>query len=292
MPDLTGLVFDIKKFAINDGPGIRTAVFLKGCPLRCLWCHNPESQGMKPELSFSPEKCIHCGWCSSVCRHSLNRDLCDGCGKCTEQCHAGAREIIGRPMPVGEVLAEVLKDRIFYENSGGGMTVTGGEPLFQPEFTAALLKAAKDEKLHNCLDTSGFGRWETLEAMLPFTDLWLYDLKESDPERHRQYTGVPLDGILENLRRVDGAGGKTILRCPIVPGLNDRFEHADGIAKIANEMRNLQEINLMPYHPLGESKLSRLGKSPGLSGEFATREQLEPFRERLAGQCSVKVAFQ
>ncbi len=288
---MDGMIFDIKKFAINDGPGIRTAVFLKGCPLRCVWCHNPESQSPLPELSFSPEKCIGCGWCSSVCPNGLDRALCTGCGKCAEKCYVGAREIIGRRMTVEDVLAEVLKDRIFYENSGGGMTVSGGEPLFQPEFTTALLEAAKKENIHNCLDTSGFAQWAKIEKMLPFVDIFLYDLKETDPERHLEYTGVPLEPILDNLREIDRRGGVTILRCPIVPGLNDRFEHADGIAEVANSLRHLSEINLMPYHPLGESKRTRLGKTSVPLGGFASREQLEPFRERLAGRCPAKVVF-
>lgn len=288
---MTGMIFDIKKFAINDGPGIRTAVFLKGCPLKCWWCHNPESQEKSPELSFSPDKCIGCGFCRSVCPNGLNRENCIHCGECTAQCYAGARELIGKEISVDEVITEVLKDRPFYKNSGGGMTISGGEPLYQPEFTAGLLAAAKKENLHTCLDTSGFASWSTVEKVLPLVDLFLYDLKETDAEKHLLYTGVPLDIILENLQKIDAAGGKTILRCPLIPSLNDRKEHAAEIARIASGLKNLQEINLMPYHPLGESKLARLGKDSRYSGDFAKQKDLEELRLLIEERVSVPVSF-
>ncbi len=284
--DIAGTVFDIKKFAIHDGPGIRTTVFLKGCPLTCLWCHNPESQDEDPEISFLPAKCIRCGYCVDICpnhSHSLTEDghffsrgNCEKCGKCSEECYAEALELIGKEMTVSEALAEVLKDQAFYETSGGGMTVSGGEPMLQFEFTKALVEAAKAEGLHVCLDTCGFAPFDKYSQLLDSVDIFLYDLKETDPEKHKEFTGVPLQLILENLKRIDGAGGKIILRCPIIPGLNDREEHFLEIAKIANGLSNIIAINIQPYHPLGSSKNARIGKEYGLDGKpFAEEEAVE-----------------
>ncbi|MGE4564382.1 MAG: glycyl-radical enzyme activating protein [Victivallaceae bacterium] len=294
---IQGMIFDIRKFSINDGPGIRTTVFLKGCPLRCWWCHNPESQRLEPELSLLPEKCVGCGFCARACPNgcfvsgAFDRTRCTSCGKCTAECHAGARELIGRPVSVEEVLAEVGKDRIFYETSGGGVTVSGGEPLFQPDFTAALLRGAKKEGFHTCLDTCGYAAWGKIEALLSDVDLLLYDLKETDPARHLEYTGVPLAPILDNLERIDDAGKELILRCPLVPGLNVRDNHADGIAAVAGKLGHLREINLMPYHPLGESKLIQIGREASFHSKFADAADLEPFRRRLGAAVSVPVTF-
>jgi len=265
-----GMVFDIQKFSIHDGPGIRTTVFLKGCPLKCLWCHNPESQQSGQEISFMPEKCIGCGWCFKNCpqkahvmedgKHVLRRELCIRCGKCTEKCYAGANTLIGKEMTVDEVIAEVLKDKPFYETSNGGMTISGGEPMAQFKFTQALLKEAKKHKLHTCLETSGFAASEKFLRIREYVDIFLFDYKESDPARHLEFTGVPLAGIISNLLELDRLGSKIILRCPVIPGCNVTPLHFEGIANLASRLSNLIEVNILPYHPLGKSKSARIGK--------------------------------
>ena len=265
---VTGTIFDIQRFSLHDGPGIRTTVFLKGCPLRCLWCHNPESQQRQREISFIAGNCIGCGWCFENCpnqahdlqngQHLLLRDRCECCGRCAEKCCTGAIEVIGREVTVEEVLAEVLRDKPFYGDDGG-MTLSGGEPMMQFGFSAALLRAARKADLHTCLDTCGFAPAGDFLELLESVDIFLYDLKDTDPQRHRQMTGVPLEPILANLKALDVAGGKTILRCPLVPGINADDLHLRGIANVANSLKNVMEINLHPYHPLGRSKTGRLG---------------------------------
>jgi pyruvate formate lyase activating enzyme len=223
-------------------------------------------------------------------KHVINRTKCNVCGKCAEKCYAQAIEIIGKETSVSEVIAEVMKDKAFYNNSGGGMTISGGEPMMQFKFTKALFKEAKKNGLHTCLDTCGFTKFENYEEILKDVDIFLYDLKDTDPVRHKEYTGVKLDLILENLQKLDDAGATIWLRCPIIPGVNADKEHMKSIAGITAKLKNLQEIDLMTYHPLGESKQERLGLEPKLnSKKFADRDECEKLRLLLETLCNVPV---
>ena len=267
---MEGLVFDIQRFSLHDGPGIRTTVFLKGCPLRCAWCHNPESQSEAMELAYYPERCVACGSCVSACPngchvlddgpgHALRRADCTVCGICAKVCHAGALSIVGRMRTVEDVMDEVMADHLFYQVSGGGMTVSGGEPMAQPAFTLALLKAAKALGLHICLDTCGFCAPEDLLLAIPHTDLFLFDLKTS-ADIHEHWTGVPLEPILRSLHALDDAGGMIRLRCPLIPGVNMTEAHLENIAGVVASLNNISGIDIVPYHPVGESKQKVIGR--------------------------------
>lgn len=266
----TGCVFNIQKFSINDGPGIRTTVFMKGCPLRCVWCHNAESHISKKEIAYSPTKCIGCRKCIEICDngahivadgvHVFERKNCITCGKCAEVCPAESLELLGKDMTTDEVLEEVMKDKAFYDNSGGGMTVSGGEPLAQFEFTYELLKKAKELGLNTCIETCGYASEDKMRKISEYVDIFLYDWKISDPKIHKDYTGVTNDLIERNLKVLDEIGAKVILRCPIIPEVNDKEEHFSKIADLANTLENVIEVNIEPYHALGNDKYKRLGK--------------------------------
>lgn len=265
-----GIVFDIARFSLTDGPGIRTVVFLKGCPLNCRWCHNPESQSPHAELFSDPQKCVGCRRCMEVCLqqchdirngvHFFDREDCIGCGRCANVCFSGALTLVGRSMTTDEVLKEIRKDHDYY-GSCGGLTLSGGEPLFQPEFSRELLEGARRESWHTAVDTSGFADWKSIVPLLPVTGLWLFDLKCVDPVRHQQLTGFSNELILDNLQKLDSSGAKIELRCPLIPGLNDSDEDLNNILKIAYSLQNLVGIHLEPYHPFGLDKLCRLGRS-------------------------------
>lgn len=267
MPD--GLVFDIKRFAINDGPGVRTTVFLKGCPLHCFWCHNPESQSYHAQLARYDSKCIRCGGCVAACpSHAahihegdirLDRKLCVLSGRCADVCPAEAMVIIGRRRELDDVVREVLADRPFYETSGGGATLSGGEPLLQHEFVTTLIDALHAEGVHVALDTSGYASAEIFDRVASAVDLVLFDIKALDPERHREATGVPNDLILDNLRRFRAAHPEicVVLRYPLIPGFNDRPEDVEALLALARELD--LPVDLLPYHPLGTGKYEAVG---------------------------------
>ena len=265
----SGTVFNIQRYSLNDGPGIRTCVFLKGCPINCLWCHNPESKILKPELSFSNDRCTGCGNCVIVCKrkchsfvnghHILNRSLCLSCGLCADVC-TGALELIGKKMTVSDVIREVCKDMPFYEQSGGGVTFTGGEPFFQPGFLTELLIASKEHELNVCVETCGFVSRDILRKAMKYIDLFLFDIKETDGEKHLQYTGVDNKLILDNLGFLADNKKQIVLRCPIIPGYNDRENHLSSIAGLANKYNSVIRIDIEPYHPLGKTKAAQLGK--------------------------------
>ena len=265
-----GHVFDIQRFSIHDGPGIRTTVFLKGCPLRCLWCGNPESIPPEPSLSYMPQKCIACGACFKVCPEGalsadtagkavVDRERCTGCGACAPTCDPMALEIVGRVATASEVLDVVLRDEAYYDASGGGMTLSGGEPLMQPDFATALLQEAKARGLHCCVETSGHAMWGSIRPLLPLVDLWLFDVKETDRHLHEKFVGKPNEMILSNLKRLHDDGATILLRCPMIPQHNARREHLDGIAALALGLPKIQGVELLPYYDLWRAKLGRFG---------------------------------
>lgn len=287
----SGSVFNIQRYSVQDGPGIRTTIFLKGCPLCCWWCHNPEGRSAKPEILVQEGRCLACGECRAACPFSggdegkgplMSRDdSCLLCGACVAACPAEARQMVGRQMTVKQVMEEVLKDRIFYDQSGGGASFSGGEPLAQPEFLVALLEACRDLEIHTTVDTCGYGQWEHLESVAGLTDLFLYDLKVMDDSRHQRLTGVSNLLILENLRLLGRIHSNIWVRVPIVPGINDNREDLDAVASFAAAISGVRQVNLLPYHRSGLHKARRLGQSyPLADTPQPSVAQMEEYKER------------
>lgn len=281
---LQGLVFNVQRYSIHDGPGIRTTVFVKGCPLRCLWCHNPEAMSGRVEFGFLPERCIGCLECTRACPHGVHgvdesgkrvirRERCQGEAKCTEVCYAEALERLGYYLTVDEAVARAERDRPFYETSKGGVTISGGEPLRQADFTTAFLARCRERGLHTALDTCGYAPWPALEAAARHADLVLYDLKHMDSATHRDLTGVPNELILENLARLYALAGRgqIWIRYPFIPGKNDQPENFEAMGRFLSKLigsgsRAPLRVDVLPYHQLGQSKYRKLGRTYALDG--------------------------
>jgi pyruvate formate lyase activating enzyme len=278
----TGTIFDFQRFSIHDGPGIRTIVFLKGCDLRCPWCSNPEGLNPWPEMLWREEKCINCGKCVKAClygasrydegRLSFDRAACKNCGACAKECPSEARENVGRVMRADEVVQEALADKPFFDTSGGGVTLSGGEVLKQAAFVRKILKLCKAERINTAVETSGYGKWELLKSIAKHTDLFLYDFKHHDTIAHKNLTGVNNNLILENLKRLLKLGNKVILRVPVIPSFNDSHENMNALKEMIKELPEISEVHLLPYHRLGT------GKYESLSLEYSLKNisPLEP----------------
>lgn len=278
----TGMVLDIQRFSLDDGPGIRTTVFLKGCPLHCAWCHNPESISPLPQLAYRPEKCDGCLACIPACPqhahsavdglHRYDRALCHVCGACADVCAPRALSVLGKSQSVDEIMAIVVRDRAYYDRSGGGLTLSGGEPLAQFAFTHSLLGAARQAGIRTCLETCGAGSQQHLAALLPLVDLFLFDYKATDPLLHRYLTGVDNRLILSNLHWLLEQGARVVLRCPLVPGVNDLPEHLRAIAALSRANPSPERIEIMAYHDMGRAKAEQIGRAAGL-GSIPSADQ-------------------
>jgi pyruvate formate lyase activating enzyme len=294
----TGLIFDIQRFSVHDGPGIRTTVFLKGCTLRCFWCHNPEGLRMTSEVQFLPNRCLSCGACVAACEHdgqrldesgrSFMREHCVACGACVEACVTEALTLAGKRVTAAEVVAEALRDRVFYETSGGGVTLSGGEPALQPDFSREILTLSKAEGLHTAIETCGSIPWPSLEALLPLTDLVMMDLKQMDTDKHRAATGAGNERILANARQLAATRKPLIFRTPVVPGVNDTAAEIEAIAAFVRELVALRAIEsngagpadisweLLPFHRMAGDKYRSLGL------EYRARDLNPPPKDHMA----------
>ena len=289
---MKGLVFGIQHFSIHDGNGIRTNIFMMGCPLHCIWCHNPEGMSYRPLLSYSSNKCGGCGACFLLCPethcmdngvHRINREICKRCFRCADNCPCQALEQVGKQMTAGEIMEAIIRDKRYYSTSGGGATISGGEPMSQFDFTLAILESCRGEGINTALETCGFARTEQFERILPYVDTFLYDIKESDAALHKAHTGADNKQIMFNLEFLSTKGAAIILRCPIIPGLNDRKDHFEFIARLTNDMPGIKGAEIMPYHKLGASKAARMGIEEQCVYEQPSDETVMGWNRAIAG---------
>lgn len=297
---MNGIIFDIARFCLQDGPGIRTVVFFKGCPLRCVWCHNPESLSTGEQLLYRAHKCVGCGLCEKACKagahrfadgvHEVDFNKCTTCGACVDTCCYGALEIIGKEMTVQQVMDSLEVDRPYY-GSDGGVTFTGGEPMLQFEFACALAKAIKESGLNLCIETSGCAPREQFERIAPYVDLFLYDYKATDEAEHKSLIGASNGLLLQNLARLNALHKRIVLRCPLVPGVNDSQAHLRAIAALPKQYDRIEAVEIMPYHSLGETKRAQLGQMESLPDtEQAGAAQKQQWLEKLlAYGCKAKI---
>lgn len=295
-----GMVFNYQHYSVHDGPGIRTIVFLKGCPLRCRWCANPESQSRRPILVFNRKNCLGCQACAAACPTGaisfksdsdpmvrkypiIDRELCINCGECCKVCYAEALVLEGERTFVSDVIVEVMKDEVFYKQSGGGVTLSGGECMYQPKFAYSILKAAKEQGINTCIETTGLCTWEDLAAMIEVTDTFLYDLKHHDAAKHRVGTAVDNELIIENLKNLLKTKAHVVVRIPIIPGFNETIEDASNFGRLLNEI-GAKRVHLLPFHQYGEGKYEMIGESYAYTGlKSMQNEELLIHKKTLEG---------
>ena len=303
---LTGRIYDIQGFSVQDGPGVRTTVFLKGCPLHCPWCHSPESQAFYKQLSWMSMRCLGTEACGERCIKActkgaleigdvrkdsktgedlqmvhVKRDLCDNCGDCAEVCYPGALYLCGEDYTVDRLVSRLVREKPFFRD-GGGVTISGGECLCQPEFTLEVLKRLKAEGIHTAVDTTGYVRWEIIERILPYTDLFLYDLKHMDSAKHQAATGVPNELILENARKIAAAGGHLQVRIPVIPMFNHDVENIRKTAQFCAELgAAVDSIQLLPYHNLGVMKYLRISDQPVAEATPPSDEYMQKLKQEM-----------